>query len=85
MARYSLQFKESVTKDLRTLPKKDVQRILKRIESLAEEPRPSGCEKLVDREFYRIRQGRYRVLYEILDDVLVVLVIKVGSRDAVYR
>jgi len=85
MARYSLQFKRSVTKDLRSLPKKDVRRILKRIESLAKNPRPIGCEKLVEREIYRIRQGRYRVLYEILDDVLVVLVIKVGSRDAVYR
>jgi mRNA interferase RelE/StbE len=85
MARYSLQFKRSVTRDLRGLPKKDVRRILKRIESLAENPRPIGCEKLVEREIYRIRQGRYRVLYEILDDVLVVLVIKVGSRDAVYR
>jgi len=85
MARYSLQFKKSVTKDLRSLPKKDVRRILKRIESLAENPRLAGCEKLVEREIYRIRQGRYRVLYEILDDVLVVLVIKVGSRDAVYR
>jgi len=85
MARYSLQFKKSVTKDLRSLQKRDVQRILKRIESLAEDPRPTGCEKLVDREFYRIRQGRYRILYEILDDALIVLVIKVGSRDAVYR
>jgi len=104
MARYSLQFKRSVTKDLRSLPTRnrtkrseasrkhrlieplpDVQRVLKRIESLVEDPRPTGCEKLVDREIYRVRQGRYRILYEILDDVLVVLVIKVGSRDAVYR
>ena len=85
MARYSLQFKKSVAKDLRSLPKKDVQRILRRIESLAGDPRPVGCEKLVDREIYRIRQGRYRILYEIQDDVLIILVIKVASRDTVYR
>ena len=85
MARYSLQFKKSVAKDLRSLPRKNVQRILRRIESLAEEPRPPGCEKLVDRGIYRIRQGRYRILYEIRDDVLVILVIKVGSRDTVCR
>jgi len=101
MARYSLQFKKSVAKDLRSLPRKDVQRILKRIESLAEDPRPprnrterseaSRKHRLIEplpvdsREVYRIRQGRYRILYEILDDVLVILVIKVGSRDAVYR
>jgi len=85
MARYSLQFKASVAKDLRSLPSKDVRRILKRIDALAADPRPSGCEKLVDREVYRIRQGRYRILYEIFDDVLVVLVIKVGSRETAYR
>ena len=85
MARYSLRFKTSVAKDLRNLPKKDVRRILKRIESLADDARPSGCEKLVDSEIYRLRQGRYRILYEIEDEVLVVLVIKVGGRDTVYR
>jgi len=85
MARYSLLFKKLVTKDLSSLPKKDVQRILKRIESLADDPRPAGCEKLVDREIYRIRQGCYRILYEIQDDVVIVLVVKVGARDRVYR
>jgi len=85
MARYSLQFRKSVAKDLRNLPKKDVRRILKRIESLAEDPRPRGCEKITGREIYRVRQGHYRILYEIRDDVLAVLVIKIGSRDGVYR
>ena len=85
MARYSLRFKRSVAKDLRKLPKQDIMRILHRIQDLASEPRPPGCEKLVDREVYRIRQGRYRILYEIQDEVLVVLVIRMGSRDSVYR
>ena len=85
MARYRLQFKKSVAKDLRSLPKKDVKRILRRIESLAEDPRPAGCEKLTGREVLRVRQGRYRILYEIKDDVLIVLVIKIGARDTVYR
>ncbi|MBU1049594.1 type II toxin-antitoxin system RelE/ParE family toxin [Candidatus Bipolaricaulota bacterium] len=84
MASYSLRFKTSVSIDLRSIPKKDVKRILARIEKLADYPRPSGCEKLVDREIYRIRQGRYRILYEIQDQALIVLVIKVGSRDSVY-
>ena len=85
MARYSLRFKKSVPKDLRNLPKRDVGRILRRIEYLADDPRPRGCEKLSSREVYRVRQGRYRILYEIADDVLIVLVVKVGSRDTVYR
>ena len=80
MARYSLRFKASVAKDLRRLPKKDVARILKRIEDLAEDPRPTSCEKLSGREIYRVRQGCYRILYEIRDDELVVLVIRVSHR-----
>jgi len=84
MASYSLRFKRSVAKDLREIPNEDVQRILKRIESLAEDPRPRGCEKLTDQERYRIRQGRYRVLYEIQDDVLLVVVVKVAKRSEAY-
>ncbi len=85
MASYSLRFKRSIAKDLRAIPKKDVERILRRIESLAVDPRPRGCEKLTDQERYRIRQGRYRILYEIQDDVLLVVVVKVAKRSDVYE
>jgi len=85
MARYRLLFKKSIAKDLRAIPKKDVQRILKRIETLADDPRPDECEKLTDQERYRIRQGPYRILYEVQDDVRAVVVVKVGHRKDVYR
>ena len=85
MARYKLLFKKSVSKDLRDIPKKDVTRILKRFEALAEDPRAPGCEKLSGQERYRIRQGVYRIVYEIQDDVLVVIVVKIGHRRDVYR
>lgn len=85
MASYSLLFKRSVSSDLRALPKVDVAAILKRIEQLADNPRPSGCEKLSGQERYRIRQGNYRILYEIRDEVLIVTVVKVGHRREVYR
>lgn len=85
MARYRLLFKRSITKDLRSIPKKDVSRILNRIEALADDPKPPGCDKLSARELYRIRQGNYRILYEIHDDVLVIVVVKVGSRSVVYK
>ena len=85
MASYRLEFKRSVAKDLRGLPKEDVRRILDRIEALGEDPRPPGCEKLSAAERYRIRQGTYRILYEIHDAHLVVLVVKVGHRSSVYR
>ena len=85
MARYRLLFKRSVAKDLRAIPKKDVQRILKRIKALADAPRPDRCEKLTDQERYRIRQGSYRVIYEVKDDVLIIIVVKIAHRSEAYR
>lgn len=85
MASYELVFKKSVAKDLRGLPKQDVKRILLRIRSLADDPRPEGCEKLSGQERYRIRQGSYRVVYAIEDSRLIVLIVKVAHRRHVYR
>ena len=85
MANYRLTFKKSVAKDLRLIPKGDVRRILKRIEAFAEDPRPMGCEKLSGQERFRVRQGVYRIVYEIQDEELVIVVVKVGHRREVYR
>ena len=85
MASYKLLFKQSVAKDLRVPPKKDVQRIITRIDTLAENPRAVGCKKLSGQEFYRVRQGGYRIVYEIIDDQLVVHIIRVAQRARPYR
>lgn len=85
MASYELVFRKSVAKDLRAFPKQDVKRIMQRIRLLADDPRPAGCEKLSSRERYRIRQGVYRIIYEVEDDRLTVLVVKVGHRRDIYR
>ena len=85
MASYKLFFKKSVQKDFDSIPKRDLKRILSRIESLSEDPRPKGCEKLTGQERYRLRQGRYRIVYSIQDDELTVWVVKVGHRKDIYR
>lgn len=85
MARYSLRFRDSVAKDLRAIPKKDVARILRRFDQLVENPRTRGAEKLTDQDRYRIRQGDYRIIYEICDDILIVIIVQVGNRREVYR
>jgi mRNA interferase RelE/StbE len=85
MGKFSLVFKRSVAKDLREIPKKDVSRILKCCEALTYDPRGQECEKLSGQERYRLRQGPYRIVYEIQDDVLVVITVKVGHRRDVYR
>ena len=85
MAAYKVYFKESVEKDFTAIPKKDLVKILRRIKALSENPRPSGCEKLTGHERYRVRQGRYRIVYSIEDAVLTVWIVKAGHRKDVYR
>jgi mRNA interferase RelE/StbE len=84
MAVYKLFFKKSVQKDFDTIPKKDLKKILNRIKALAENPCPKGCEKLTGQERYRLRQGRYRIVYSIQDDELTVWVAKVVHRKHIY-
>jgi len=85
MAKYSLSFKKSVAKDLRNLPKKDIKKILKCIEHLSLNPRANGCIKLSGRERYRVRQGVYRIIYEIQETELIIMVVKVAHRSTVYK
>lgn len=85
MAKFDLVFKESVSKDLKKIPKQDVHRILEKIDALRDEPRPQGSVKLSGKEYCRVRQGNCRIIYEIQDSQLVVIAIKLGHRREVYR
>jgi mRNA interferase RelE/StbE len=85
VASYALEIKKSAAKELADLPSKELARIIERIQSLAILPRPSGAEKLSGDDKYRIRQGDYRVLYEIDDDAHKVTIVKVAHRREVYR
>ncbi len=85
MEKYRITFKKSVAKDLRVIPKNDIKKILSKIDTLAVNPRGDGCIKLSGQENYRVRQGLYRIVYEIKDDVLVVNVVKIAHRAQVYK
>jgi mRNA interferase RelE/StbE len=86
VAKYSLRIKKSARKELESIATKvDRRRIIRRIESLADDPRPPGALKLSGLERYRVRQGRYRILYTIEDTMLIVQVIKIGDRKDVYQ
>jgi mRNA interferase RelE/StbE len=86
MARFELRIKPSVAKDLRSIPKVDVKRILSRMQALCDDPRAPGCEKLAGNdELYRVRQGVYRIVYTVHDAKVVVEVVRVGHRGDVYR
>jgi mRNA interferase RelE/StbE len=84
---YRLLIKTSARKELAAVGDKAVrQRMVRRIEGLADRPRPIGCEKLSGtNDHYRVRQGRYRVVYEIDDAARSVTVVKIGHRREVYR
>lgn len=85
MGKFEVIFKQSFAKDLRQIPKKDVTRILNRIKALSIEPRPPGVEKLSGQDKYRVRQGAYRILYEVRNNELIVVVVKIGHRRDVYK
>jgi mRNA interferase RelE/StbE len=85
VASYELLIKRSAAKELETLPPTDRRRIAAKIQHLSTEPRPVGAEKLSGEEKYRIRQGDYRVLYEIDDPAKTVTVVRIGHRGDVYR
>ena len=83
---YRIEIKRSAAKEIEAIGRlRDRQRVIARIMRLAEDPRPPGSTKLTGEEAYRIRQGDYRMVYTIADDVLVVEVIRVGHRREIYR
>ena len=85
MASYNIEIKRSAAKEIRQLPASVRQVVVVVITGLAREPRPSGCKKLRGYpDTYRIRKGEYRVVYEITDRKLLVMVVKVGHRQRVY-
>jgi mRNA interferase RelE/StbE len=85
MASYRVLIKRSAGKEIRNLPTRDRRRVVSAIQGLAADPRPPGSQRLSGREAYRVRLGRYRVVYTIEDAHLVVEVIRVAHRREAYR
>lgn len=83
---YSIEFRPSVLKNIKRFPKRDLVRIKKRIDDLAENlPDPATTKMKGDNSFHKIRYGDYRIIYEIHNDRLVILVVKIGNRKDVYK
>jgi len=85
VASYNLLIKPSAVRELEVIPRRDRLRIVKKIHGLAGDPRPPGCEKLSGQEQYRLRQGRYRIVYSISDREKSVVVVKIAHRREAYR
>ena len=85
MEKYKIELKKSAVKELNSIPDKDIRKIITKIKSLEENPRPDGCVKLTGKEQYRIRQRNYRIIYSIEEKRLVIFVVKIGHRKDVFR
>ena len=86
MARYRVEISATAERQVRKLPRADQIRVIRVIQALATDPRPPGCRKLSGHDdVFRVRVGRYRVLYAIEGRRLVIIVLKVGDRKDVYR
>jgi len=83
---YRIEFTSAAARDISKLTEDVQQRLIAKIDALAHEPRPIGVQKLQGRtNRYRIRVGDYRIIYEIQDQILVVLIVRIGHRREVYR
>ena len=85
MEKYRIFLRKSAADELDRIPQKDLARIIERIRSLEQNPRPHGCEKLSALERYRVRQGDYRIVYAVDDGEKSVDAVKIGHRSEVYR
>ena len=82
---YAIDIRRSAQKRLSKINRQDQDRIISAIEALSDNPRPDGCKKLSGRPAWRIRIGSYRVIYEIEDEKLIVLVVHIGHRKDIYK
>jgi mRNA interferase RelE/StbE len=84
--RYSVEFRPSVLKRMKRFPKKELIRIKKKIDGLSENlPDPATTKMKGNNPFHRVRTGNYRIVYQIIEDRLVILVVKIGHRKDLYK
>ena len=84
--KYSVEFRPAVLKSMKRLPKKDLRRIKKKIDHLAENlPDPNATKMVGNNSFHKVRSGDYRIIYEIHEGLLVILIVKVGHRKDIYK
>jgi mRNA interferase RelE/StbE len=86
VAKYKIEISSSAEKALKKIPRKDLIKVIETIQKLGIDPKPLGCRKLSGEEdVYRVRQGNYRIIYEVEDKKLLILVLKIGHRKDTYR
>ncbi len=85
MESYKILIKKSAAAELAGIPRKDLEKVIRRIRDLEQNPRPFGCRKLSGKDRFRLRQGDYRIVYAVDDSRRVIDVFKIGNRREIYR
>lgn len=85
MASYRVLIRRSAEKEIAKLPGAVRRRIVEKVLALAADPRPHGAQKLAGRDEYRLREGDYRIVYTVADEIVTVTVVRVAHRSDVYR
>ncbi len=85
MAGYRIEIKKSAAKELQKITSKDRNRIIEKIRSLSSDPIPAGAKKLSGGSKYRLRQGDYRILFEVFEAAITIVVVRIAHRKEVYR
>ncbi len=85
MENYKILIKKSAAAEIAKIPRKDLEKIVRRVQDLGQFPRPVGCQKLSGKDKYRLRQGDFRIVYSVDDSLRIVEVYKIGNRREIYR
>lgn len=85
MESYKILIKRSAVRELAEIPRKDLEKIVRRVRDLEQDPRPFGCRKLSGKDKYRLRQGDCRIVYAVDDSRRIVEIYKIGNRREIYR
>jgi len=85
VGKYKILFKKSAAKELYSIPKGDLRRIIQKIKNLGNEPRPIESRKLSNYNLFRVRQGDYRIIYLVDDKKLELQIFKIGHRKEIYK
>lgn len=85
MANYKIELTKTAQKNLKKLDSQILKKLLVRIENLKNNPFPQGVKKLVTADGYRLRVGDYRIVYDVIEDLVLVKILKVGHRKDIYR
>ncbi|NGX56725.1 MAG: hypothetical protein K1060chlam5_00971 [Candidatus Anoxychlamydiales bacterium] len=83
---YKIKLSKPTIKNLKKIEKSELKKIARKIDKLSNNPRPTNAKKLINqKDLFRIRSGDYRIIYQVKDSILLILVVNIGHRKDIYK